>query len=422
MSSPFRTAKIRQHFPDEKIEDIQAEVHKQIAQPFVRDVIKPGDHIAITAGSRGIANIAAIIKYTAEELKQLGANPFIVPAMGSHGGATAEGQIKVLNSLGITEDYCGAPILSSMETVTIGETKEGLAVYMDRTAYEADGVLVMGRIKPHTDFKAEIESGICKMASIGLGKHDQALALHTLGIKGIRDVMPEAARIIFDSGKVKLGVGIVENAYEHTAVIEAIPTEQIMDREKELLAEARSYMPSLPVENVDIVHVDEIGKNFSGTGMDTNIIGRIRILGVEEPASPDIKYIIVGDISAPSHGNALGIGLADLTTRHVLDQINYQAMNENVVTSTFLSRAAVPIVLDNDKKALEAAMRSNWEVDDADTRFIQIPNTLDVAEMYVSETILNEIQDNEHIEVIEALQPITYDEHGRLEKIGASHE
>ncbi|TMW72262.1 lactate racemase domain-containing protein [Alteribacter natronophilus] len=414
MSSFFKVAKIKQTFEGPEINDIPSVMNREFSKTEISGTIEPGEKIAITAGSRGIANIALIIKELAANLKEAGAEPFIVPAMGSHGGATAEGQVKVLNSLGITEDYCGAPIRSSMETVNIGETKDGLSVYMDKLAYEADGVIVMGRIKPHTDFKAPIESGICKMASIGLGKHDQALALHTLGIRGIRDVMPEAARIIFDSGKVKFGVGIVENAYDHTAIIEAIPVEEIHDRESELLEKARSLMPSLPVDQCDVLFVDEIGKNFSGTGMDTNIIGRIRIRGVDEPAKPEINYIVVGDVSAPSHGNTLGIGLADLTTERLLNKVNYQAMNENVITSTFLSRAAVPIVLKNDHDAIKAALRGNWGVPSRDTRFIRIPNTLEISTVYVSESIYEEVKDLPTVEVLEEPRDLIFDGEGNL--------
>ncbi|MFC5713184.1 lactate racemase domain-containing protein [Thalassorhabdus alkalitolerans] len=414
MTSYPKVAKIRQSFDRPQVTAIEQVVSEELDKEAIKCQIKPGASIAITAGSRGIANIALIIKEVIRQLKEKGANPFIVPAMGSHGGATAEGQVKVLNSLGITEEYSGAPIKSSMQTVQIGTTEEDLPVYMDKNAYEADGVIVMGRIKPHTDFRAIIESGICKMASIGLGKHDQALALHTLGIHGIRDVMPKAAKVIFDSGKVLFGIGIVENAYDETAIIEAIPTKNIFEREAELLQQASQFMPSLPVKNCDILFVDEIGKNFSGTGMDTNIIGRIRISGVREPENPQIKYIIVGDVSAPSHGNALGIGLADLTTERLLNKINFQAMNENVITSTFLARASIPIVLKNDKGALEAAMRGNWGVDGQDTRFVRIPNTLEISTLYVSETVFEEIKDDNSIEVLEPPRDIIFDDKGNF--------
>ncbi|WP_269758345.1 lactate racemase domain-containing protein [Thalassobacillus sp. C254] len=293
MTSYPKVAKIRQSFDRPQVTAIEQLVSEELDKEDIKCQIKPGASIAITAGSRGIANIALIIKEVIRQLKEKGANPFIVPAMGSHGGATAEGQVKVLNSLGITEEYSGAPIKSSMQTVQIGTTEEDLPVYMDKNAYEADGVIVMGRIKPHTDFRATIESGICKMASIGLGKHDQALALHTLGIHGIRDVMPKAAKVIFDSGKVLFGIGIVENAYDETAIIEAIPTKNIFEREAELLQQASQFMPSLPVKNCDILFVDEIGKNFSGTGMDTNIIGGLELVECENLKIPKLNILLL---------------------------------------------------------------------------------------------------------------------------------
>lgn len=406
--------KIKQNFPDHQLQDIRATVFAELEKEEIRTKIQPQMKIAITAGSRGIANIADIIKYTVEKLKSFGAEPFIVPAMGSHGGATAEGQKGVLHSLGITEEYMDAPIKSSMEVVQIDKTDDGLPVYMDKIAHSADGVIVMGRIKAHTDFKADIESGILKMASIGLGKHKQAQAIHTFGVYGIRDLMPKVGEKVIHSGKVLFGIGIVEDAHEHTAVIEAIPPEKIVDREKALLQLSKTYMPSLPVSDIDILYVDEIGKNFSGTGMDTNIIGRIRILGVEEPKSPNIKYIIAGDVSEASHGNALGIGLADLTTERLFKKINREAMNENVITSSFLARASIPIVLKNDREALKAAMRANWGVRDEDTRFVRITNTLEIQTLYVSESLLDEVKKLDYVEIVGDLKEIQFDEHGNF--------
>src|SRR3712207_4251776 len=263
-------------------------------------------------------------------LRDAGAAPFIVPAMGSHGGATAEGQVEILKSLGVTEESVGAPIRSSMEVVELGETESGVPVYMDRIAHQADGVVIVGRIKQHTDFRSEVESGLLKMSSIGLGKHAEALALHAHGVKGIRDYMVEAGKKVLSSGKVLFGVGIVENAYEETAMIEVIPPESVVEREAQLLRESARLMPKLPVSDIDVLFVDELGKNFSGTGMDTNVIGRFRIPGVEEPESPRVKYLIVSDVSEPAHGNTLGVGLADLTTRRLFEKVNYDAMNQKI--------------------------------------------------------------------------------------------
>lgn len=400
------------------MEDIDTEIAHQLSKVELSKQVKPGMRIAITAGSRGIANIAVIIRACANELKKLGAQPFIIPTMGSHGGATAEGQVEVLHSLGITEEFCGAPILSSMEVVQVGKTPEGMPVHIDKNAWEADGILLMGRVKVHTDFKSPIgiESGLMKMAAIGLGKHKQALLIHSYGVHGIRDIMPEVAKVLLEKTKILSGVAIIENAFEQTAILEAIPTASIPQREKELLAESAALMPKLPVEDIDVLVVDEIGKNYSGTGMDTNIIGRIRILGVQEPTAPKIKYIVASNVSEESHGNALGIGLADLTTRRLFDQVDHQKMNENVITSTFLHRAMIPIVLENDRDAIEAAMRANWGIEPEKTRFIRIPNTLHLEYMYVSEALLPEITGLDHIELIGEPEEMVFDENGYFPK------
>lgn len=415
--------KIKQRFTGPVVDNIEATVAQEFAKVGLAQKIEPGQRIAITVGSRGIANIAVIVKAAVQELKTMGAHPFIIPTMGSHGGATAEGQLEVLESLGVTEAFCGAPLHSSMDVVQVGETPEGMPVYVDKHAADADGVLLMGRIKVHTDFKSPIgiESGLMKMAAIGMGKHTQALLIHSYGVHGIRDIMPEVAKVMLEKVNIVCGVGIIENAFEQTAIIEAIPTAQIQERERELLQQSAALMPKLPVEDIDVLLVDEIGKNYSGTGMDTNIIGRIRILGVPEPTSPRIKYIIASDVSEESHGNALGIGLADLTTKRLFDAIDFQKMNENVNTSTFLSRAAVPIVLDNDREAIMAALRANWGIESEHARMIRIPDTLHLEYMYVTESILPEVLKQPHIEVVGEMEEIRFNESGYFPKTDFDH-
>src|SRR5919107_1608954 len=410
-----KVVKVRQDFPRSRVEDVGEALREQCAREEIRSRIEPGAEVAITAGSRGIAGIDNVLRSLVGILKDAGAKPFLVPSMGSHGGATAEGQVEILRSLGVTEESVGAPIRSSMDVVEIGETGSGVPVYMDRIASEADGVVIVGRIKQHTDFRSGVESGLLKMASIGLGKHAQALALHAHGVKGIRDYMVEAGKVVYGSGKVLFGVGIVENAYEETAIIEAIPPERVAEREKELLEKSANIMPRLPVSDIDVLFVDELGKNFSGTGMDTNVVGRFRILGVEEPESPDVKYLIVSDVSEASHGNAIGAGLADFTTQRLFGKIDYGAMNARVLTSTFPERAKIPMVLANDREALEAAIRCNWGVEPEDTRFVRIPNTLHLRYAYVSENLVDEALANGNVEVIEEAAEMGFDEHGNLE-------
>ncbi|NOU94787.1 DUF2088 domain-containing protein [Paenibacillus sp. LMG 31456] len=395
---------------------IERTVSEEMQRIGMRSHITPGMRIALTAGSRGIANIHLIIRAVVSQLKEWGAAPFIIPAMGSHGGATAGGQIEVLHGYGVTEAFCGAPIVSSMEVAHIGSTLAGVAVYTDQHAWEADGIIIIGRIKVHTDFQSPhgFESGLMKMAAIGMGKHKQALALHHHGVIGIRDMMPEVAKVVLEKANILCGIGIVENALEQTALIEAIPSELIPVREAELLKLSATYMPSLPVEDLDILMVDHIGKNYSGTGMDTNIIGRVRIHGVDDFDKPRIKYVIAGDLSEESHGNALGIGLADLTTKRLFDKIDFQKTNENVITSTFLHRAMIPIILDNDKEALTAALKANWGVKPEQARFARIHSTLHLEHLYVSESLIPEIRQRSDIEIMGAPERMSFDEQGNF--------
>ncbi len=420
---PFpRVVKLRQRFPAEHIEDIDQALRQQCDREEIARSIEPGMRVAITAGSRGIAGIDDILRSLVRILKERKASPFIVPAMGSHGGATAEGQVEILESLGVTEESCDAPIRSSMEVVKLGETERGIPVYMDRIASEADGVILVARIKPHTDFRSSLESGLLKMAAIGLGKHEGALTLHAHGVKGIRDYMVEVGEKVLGSGKILFGVGVVEDAYEQTARIEAILPSRIPDRERDLLRESARLMPKLPVSKIDVLFVDRLGKNFSGTGMDTNIIGRFRIPGVEEPSEPEIKYLIVSDLSEQSHGNALGVGLADVTTRRLFEKIDFAATNQNVLTSTFLERAKIPLVAANDREALEIAMRCNWGVEPEDTRFVRIPNTLNLKELYVSENLVDEALSGGNVEIAGDAAEMEFDEEGYLRAFEETEE
>lgn len=409
-----KVVKVRQSFPRPRVGDVEAALREELGRDEIASSVRPGMEVALTAGSRGIAEINVILRSLVAILKEMGAKPFIVPAMGSHGGATAEGQVEILRSLGVTEEFCGAPIRSSMDVVELGETARGVPVYMDRISHESDGVVLVNRIKAHTDFRGPIESGLLKMASIGLGKHKQALALHGYGVEGIRDFMVEVGREVVDSGKVLFGVASVENAYDEPALLEAIPPAQIPRREEELLAEYKGLMPELPVGEIDVLFVDALGKNYSGTGMDTNVIGRFRIPAVEEPERPEAKYVVVGDVSEESHGNALGVGLADLTTRRLFEKLDRRAMNANVLTSTFLERAKVPMVLENDRETLEAAIRCNWGVPPGETRFVRIPNTLHLEYLYVSENLIDEVLQNADAEVVSEPEDLRFDTDGNL--------
>ena len=391
--------KVKQVFNKTKIpgDQIEAVVRQQIADSGV--TIAKGATIAIATGSRGVANIHRIVKATVEYVKDMGGNPFIVPAMGSHGGATPEGQREVLEGYGITEEYTGAPIKSSLEVVELPQ--EGLEnkVYMDKYASEADGTIIINRVKVHTDFHGPLESGLMKMCVIGLGKHKQALEIHNHGTRGLRELIPPTARQVLKHGNILLGIATVENAYEETAIIKALLPPDIEEEEMKMLDWCKTHMPSLPTSPIDVLIVDEIGKDISGVGIDPNIIGRTKIRNEPEPEYPDITSIMLLDLTENSHGNAIGIGLADIITRRIFDKIDFAAMYENVVTSSFLERGFVPIIVDDEKTGLDYALRSCGRADLNNPKIIKIKNTLTLDEIWVSQKVLDEIKGKEHIEV-----------------------
>jgi hypothetical protein len=393
-----KMVKIKQHFNREKLSNVDQAVKEEIEK--VGAQIKPGAKIAITAGSRGIANINIITKAIVESVKKRGGDPFIVPAMGSHGGATAEGQIELLKVYGVTEEYLGVPIRSSMEVVELPHDGFQEKIYMDKLAYEADSTIVVNRIKVHTDYHGPTESGLIKMIAVGLGNHTQATVIHRYGVCGLKELIPSIARQILKHGNIILGLGIVENAYDEPMIVKAMKPEVIEEEEMKLLNVARSNMPRLPVDNLDVLVIDVIGKDISGTGMDTNIIGRIGINTEKDPEKPKIKRIVITDLSESSHGNSVGMGLADIMTERLKSKIDYRATYENVLTSTFVERGKVPIVADNDRRALEYALRTCGPIEPEHARIIRIKDTLHLDEMYVSKAVLNELQHQSNIEVI----------------------
>jgi Lactate racemase N-terminal domain len=403
---------VRQTFPRERVDDVERAVREGLGR-FASE-LEPGMEVAIAAGSRGIAEIAAIVRALADGVRDAGASPFIVPAMGSHGGATAEGQRQILESLGITEDDCHAPIRSSMEVVQLGRTPRGTPVHLDANAARADGVIPVARVKAHTDFRGEVESGLLKMCAIGLGKHDGARTLHGLGVPGIRDHMVEVGTHTAESGHVLFGLAVVENAYDEPAILEAVAPGDFRARDAALLETYKEWMPRLPVEDVDVLVVDRMGKNYSGTGMDTNVLGRFRIYGEEEPQAPRIKYVVVSDLTPESHGNALGVGLADIATERLLERIDYGATYENVLTSTFIERAKVPLIRPHDRAAIEAALRCNWGVPAEETRLVRIPNTLHLDVVHVSRPLAAELSEHGDAEVVGDPFPLRFGDDGYL--------
>lgn len=386
--SEYLFTKIRQQFDSTSLSNIEQTVIEQVSAKLH---ISPGASIAIGAGSRGVANIARIVGAVVNAVKAKGGAPFVFPAMGSHGGATAEGQQEILASYGITEETMGCPIRSSMEVVQLDNGGLELPLYMDKHAHNSDGVILVNRIKPHTAFHGEFESGLVKMSIIGLGKERLANAIHSFGIYGLKTLMPQAGRKILETGKVLLGVGIVENAYDQTAIIETLTPAEILVREPVLLDIAKAKLPSFPLNEIDVLMVDQIGKNISGSGMDPNIIGRMRIRGEVEPAFPSIKSIVITDLTDVSHGNACGIGLADVATRRLADKVDWDATYMNGVTSGFYEHFMLPIVAQTDKQALEWGIRGSHDPHKP-KKLVRITDTLHLDEMYVSEPALEEVK------------------------------
>lgn len=393
--------KIRRHFDRSHIpvEEIEATVKTELNRSGMD--IPAGGRIAVAVGSRGIANLPVLVKAVLDWIEEREGRPFIVPAMGSHGGATAEGQRQVLESYGITETAMGVSVESSMETVEL--QSEGLPnkIYMDKRAYESDGTILINRVKIHTAFHGPSESGLMKMCVIGLGKHKGALELHSFGVKGLRDLVPAAARRVIRQGNIIGGLAVGENAYDQTALIKALAAEEIEGEEPRILDWTRQRMPSLPADTMDVLIVDEFGKNISGSGMDVNIIGRMKIDGVAEPELPKIKAIVLLDLADNSHGNASGMGLADVITRRVFEKIDFKATYENVLTHCFFERGKMPVIADTDSDALAYALKYCGIKDPEKARVLRIKNTLVLNEAWASAPLLEEISRIQGIEVTE---------------------
>ena len=376
-------ARFRRPLPSAALVDVGAAVEQSLNDTFsAADVA--GRRIAVGLGSRGVANYALVARRIVDWLLARGAEPFIVPAMGSHGGATAEGQREVLAGWGITSESMGVPVRATMEAVELGSAGDPpVRVFMDRNAHQADAVLVVNRVKPHTDFHGPVESGLIKMAVIGLGKRRGAEAIHFHGIYGLAHLIRPAFDVVLAAGKLLGGVALVEDGREQTAAVRAARGADIPACEAKCLEQARRHMASLPLEEIDVLVLDEIGKEISGTGMDTNVVGRIGIAGVAEPASPRIRRIVVLGLTAASHGNGLGIGLADVTTRRFARQVDHEVTNANVLTSTFLERGRMPLVAADDAEALRWALYTCGAAA-GDAAVVRIRNTLALEHLLLS--------------------------------------
>jgi Uncharacterized conserved protein (DUF2088). len=406
-----RMIKIRQKFSSQQVDDPTTATHKTLESlGFGR---LDGKRIAITAGSRRIANLPLILRATGKHLRNLGATPFVVPAMGSHGSATADGQREMLAHLGITEETTGLPIISQMEADPIGQLEGGCTIYCSRTILEADGVVVCNRIKPHTSISGQVESGLCKMMVVGMGKHLGATAFHRQGYHKLAEILPQGGALFLEKIPILCGLGIVENAFDQTMHIEAVKPEELIGRESELLKIAKANMPRFFLDEIDVLVVDQMGKDISGGGMDPNITGRA-ISPLPREVHVPIHCIVVLDLTAASHGNATGIGAADITTRQVVEKIDFGSTYTNVFTSGALTSARLPVVLNHDADAIRAAVccapREKFE----DVKVVHIKDTLHMAEIEVSENYLPLINGDKRIEILSEAKRMQFNVDGRL--------
>ncbi|MCM3790099.1 nickel-dependent lactate racemase [Domibacillus indicus] len=400
-----KMVKVKQKFHAPELADTAGEVHEAIKKADVLSRISKGDRVAIAVGSRGVADLPILVRETAAAVKKAGGEPFIVPAMGSHGGATAEGQIDVLLQLGVTEEAVGAPIHSSMEVEKLGELPNGLPVYMDKLAFEADKIIVINRIKPHTAFRGPVESGLMKMITIGLGKQKGAEAAHAYSFKYMAEHVPEMAKISLAKAPIIFGLATLENAYDRPAKMVAVPAEDLEKAEPDLLLEAKSLMPKIHFDKFDVLIVNELGKDISGDGMDPNITGNFATPYAS--GGPDIARTVVLGLTEKTHGNANGIGMAHMTTKEVVDQIAWEKGYANALTSTVIEVIKLPMVLATKELAVKAAIKTCNAFDLSKVRLVRIQNTLEIGEIWISESMIEEAEQNPNLEIISSLEPLS---------------
>ncbi len=402
-------ARIRQKLSPQRLDDVPGAIRAGIAALGDMPQIKPGAKIAVTGGSRGVADIVPILRTVVEELKARGAEPFLIPAMGSHGGATADGQIEMMAGYGMTEAALGCPARATMEVVELGTTADGITVYYDRMASEADGVIVINRVKAHTAFRGAVESGVAKMIAVGMGKRHGAEQMHSVGL-GTH--ITDAAAIAIERANIVAGIHIVENAYEQVHTVRVSRPDQIIATDAELLKLANTLLPRVPFNQLDVLIVDMMGKNISGTGMDPNIIGMWRRFG--GPKLPDFTRIVILNLTPETHGNAMGIGFADFTTRRVFDQIDHHALMMNAITAEAIAAGKIPLIRENDEDAIAWAIRSALRGVEREPRIARIHSTLHLDTLAVSPALLDEVRANDTLELVGELEPLHADENGHL--------
>jgi hypothetical protein len=405
---------VEQVLSQPQVTDLRGEVRRQILGSRLRQRVRPGATVALGVGSRGIAHVATLARAALDTLKELDYRPFVVAAMGSHGGATPEGQRDLLASYGVTEAAMGVPVRTAMDATVIGTNSWGEPVYWDNNARQADAVLTLARVKPHTDFHGPIESGIVKMLVIGLGKRDGAAAHHQYGVPGLRDMIRESARVVLAQNKFALGLAVLENAADQTALIRAVEPEELLDVEPRLLDQARGLMGKIPFDPLDLLVVGELGKNYSGTGMDTNVLGRQFVEGEPDLVQPKITRIVVLDVSEESHGNAVGVGLADLTTERLLGRMDRRITDVNVLTSCFLLRSKIPPALANDQECIAMGLQTCWQPRRERLRLAIIPNTLELSRLWVTAPLAEEARGRADLKVVGEGRPLPLDGAGNL--------
>ncbi len=409
-------ARVRQSIPQPSVPDLPGTVRRLILESRLRERVKPGGTIAVGCGSRGITAIPTVAKAAVDTLKEMGFRPFIVAAMGSHGGAVAEGQRELLAGYEITPETMGVEVRTDMDTVVVGKSPVGLPIYFDKNAYEADGIVLLNRVKPHTDFHGAHESGVLKMLVIGLGKREGASQVHKLGLRGMKEVLPAVGKFLVENTKFALGLAIIENAEDMPAEIVAVEPETIFDVEPRLLDRARALMGRLPFDQIDVLVVGELGKNYSGAGMDPNVIGRLMVETQPDFDRPLVTRLAVLDASEESHGNIVGIGFADLTTERLVSRMDLDAFRINVLTACMLERARIPITLPTDREVFRAAIDTCWRIDPLEARLVVIANTLELNTLWVSPALEAEVRAHPHLAFETGFEEIPFSAEGTLDQ------
>lgn len=410
-----RVVKVHQDFPGEALRDIGGATAEAVARLRIAERVRPGQKVAITSGSRGIAHVPEVIARVVAAVRAQGAEAWIIPAMGSHGAATPEGQEEILRDYGVTAEAVGAPVISQPEVVQIGTTPRGVPVYVDRLLYEADHIIVVNRVKPHTDFSGKIESGLQKMMAIGFGKHHSASACHRYFVEyGYEPVLREVSAHIMERCRVLGGIALLENGYDETVRIVGVPRETLVEEEEALLAEAYQLLGRLPFEELHVLIVDEIGKHISGSGMDPNVTGRDTCSTHTVPQKPRIRRIIIRDLHPLSHGNAIGIGYADFVRRQAVEKIDWAASATNAVVGAGPETVRVPLTYDTDRECLDAAFMTVGPTPPPDLRLVRIRNTLRLDQFWASEALLPEIRENPALTLLTAPEPLRFDAQGNL--------